>query len=125
MDALLMCVVEILQLDNFILLGHSTGGAIAIRYMARYEDHRVSNLVLLAAAAPTGFSPETANNLIKEALNDRPKMMHGITNTFFFQYISRQFSDWFQQIGLEAASWSTAAIIVTLRNENLDEIFKK
>ena len=30
-------VVDTLCLDNFVLLGHSTGGAIAIRYMARHN----------------------------------------------------------------------------------------
>lgn len=117
-------VIQELQLDEFTLLGHSTGGAIAIRYISRYNDHGVSSLVLLDAAAPTGFTAETANNLLKETLNDRPKMMQGITDTFFFQYISPQFSEWFLQMGLEAASWSTAAIIITLRNENLDEDIK-
>lgn len=112
-------VVATLQLENFTLVGHSTGGAIAIRYMSRHNGIGVSKLVLIDAAAPTGFSPETADRLLTETLNDRPKMMQGVTDTFFFQYISKPFSDWFLQMGLMAASWSTAAIIVTLRDEKL------
>ncbi len=112
-------VVETLQLNNFALVGHSTGGAIAIRYMSRYKGYGVSRLVLVDAAAPTGFTAENAGNLLNEALNDRPKMMQGITDTFFFQYISPQFSDWFFQMGLQAAGWSTASVIVLLRDENL------
>ena len=46
-------VVGALQLDNFTLVGHSTGGAIAIRYMSRYNGYGVSKLVLIDAAAPT------------------------------------------------------------------------
>lgn len=46
-------VVEVLNLKNFTLLGHSTGGAIAIRYMSRYDNDKVSKLVLCAAAAPS------------------------------------------------------------------------
>ncbi|MBO1580449.1 alpha/beta fold hydrolase [Bacillus sp. XF8] len=112
-------VVDTLQLNNFTLAGHSTGGAIAIRYMSRHNGFGVSKLVLIDAAAPTGFTPETANEFLKETLNDRPKMMQRVTDTFFFQYITKPFSDWFLQMGLQAASWSTAAIIVTLRDENL------
>ena len=68
-------VVDALQLDNFTLVGHSTGGAIAIRYMSRHNGYGVSKLVLVDAAAPIGFTTETANSFLKEALNDRPKMM--------------------------------------------------
>lgn len=112
-------VVDSLQLDNFALVGHSTGGAIAIRYMSRYNGYGVSKLVLIDAAAPVGFTTETANTLLKETLNDRPKMMQGVSDTFFFQYITGPFSKWFVQMGLQAASWSTAAIIVLLRDETL------
>jgi len=112
-------VVRTLQLDNFTLIGHSTGGAIAIRYTARHA-FGVSKLILIDAAAPTGFTKETANTLLTEALNDRPKMMQGVTDTFFFQYITAPFSNWFTGLGLQAAGWSTAAIINTLRDENLN-----
>ncbi|WP_018923990.1 alpha/beta fold hydrolase [Salsuginibacillus kocurii] len=114
-------VVETLRLDHFTLVGHSTGGAIAIRYMSRYNGFGVANLVLVDAAAPIGFSKSTAAQLLNETLNDRPKMMRGVTETFFFQYISEPFSNWFIQMGLEAASWSTAAVITLLRDENLYE----
>lgn len=112
-------VVGTLQLEGFTLLGHSTGGAIAIRYMSRYNGYGVSRLVLVDAAAPIGFSAETANKYLKETLNDRPKMMQEVTDNFFFQYVTRPFSDWFFQMGLQAAGWSTAAVIILLRDEKL------
>ncbi|MFC4022377.1 alpha/beta fold hydrolase [Oceanobacillus longus] len=114
-------VVNALQLDNFTLVGHSTGGAIAIRYMSRYNEYGVSKLVLIDAAAPIGFTAETAAELLEGALNDRPKMMQEVTDTFFFQYISVPFSKWFLQMGLQAAGWSTAAVIKLLRDETLYE----
>lgn len=113
-------VVEKLNLSSFTLAGHSTGGAIAIRYMARFNGFGVSKLVLIDAAAPTGFAKETAEPLLVESLNDRPRLMQDVIDTFFFQYITPPFSDWFLQMGLEAAGWSTAAIIRTLRDENLE-----
>jgi non-heme chloroperoxidase len=112
-------VVDVLKLNHFTLVGHSTGGAIAIRYMSRHNGYGVSNLVLIDAAAPIGFTTETATRFLTQALNDRPKMMREVTDNFFFQYITSSFSDWFFQLGLQAAGWSTAAIIVTLRDEKL------
>lgn len=114
-------VVERLQLREFILAGHSTGGAIAIRYMSRHQGHGVSKLVLINAAAPTGFSASTSNELLMEMYRDRPHMVRGISETFFFQYITEPFAEWFIQLGLQAASWSTAAIIATLRDESVSK----
>ncbi|MGJ7913392.1 alpha/beta fold hydrolase [Neobacillus sp. LXY-1] len=112
-------IVGVLQLDNFTLVGHSTGGAIAIRYVSRHNGYGVSNLVLVDAAAPIGFTTETATRFLAQALNDRPKLMQDVTDSFFFQYITNSFSEWFFQLGLQAAGWSTAAIIMTLRDEKL------
>ncbi|WP_219839013.1 alpha/beta fold hydrolase [Paenibacillus sp. R14(2021)] len=111
-------VIGALQLENITLAGHSTGGAIAIRYMSRYRGYGVSKLVLIDAAAPTGFTPETASLLLGESLNDRPNMWNRVMDSFFFQYVSPPFRDWFQQIGNQAAGYSTAAIIKMLRDEN-------
>lgn len=36
------CVVDALKIKNFTLAGHSTGGAIAIRYMSRHNEYGVS-----------------------------------------------------------------------------------
>lgn len=112
-------IVNVLQLDHFTLVGHSTGGAIAIRYMFRHNGFGVANLVLIDAAAPVGFSTETASRFYTLALNDRPKMMREVTENFFFQYITSSFSQWFMQLGIEAAGWSTAAIVISLRDEKL------
>ena len=112
-------IIDALQLENITLVGHSTGGAIAIRYMSRYHGHGVGKLVLVDAAAPTGFTAETASQFLVETANDRPKMLQNVTDTFFFQYITEPFSQWFFQLGLQAAGWSTAAIVITLRDEEL------
>ena len=112
-------VVEALQLQDFVLAGHSTGGAIAIQYVSRYNGGDASKLVLIDAAAPRGFTPETAAQLLKMTLNDRANMMLGVTNLFFFQSITQPFSDWFNRMGMAAAGWSTAAIIVMLRDFDL------
>ncbi|WFA08087.1 alpha/beta hydrolase [Tissierella sp. Yu-01] len=122
------CVVETLKLHNFTLLGHSTGGAIAIRYMSRHSGYGVSKLVLAAAAAPSlvkrsyfpyGIDEEVVINIIEGTYNDRPKMLSNFGDIFFYQYLTEPFSDWFFQLGLQAAGWSTAAIAKTWLMEEL------
>lgn len=121
-------VVEALKLKDFILLGHSTGGAIAIRYMSRHKECGVSKLVLCAAAAPSlikrpnfpyGLEKEEVVKIIEGTYKDRPKMLKDFGDIFFFQNITQAFSDWFFQLGLKAAGWSTAAIANTWIDEVL------
>ncbi|MGV8983792.1 alpha/beta fold hydrolase [Clostridium sp.] len=119
-------VVDALKLKNFTLAGHSTGGAIAIRYMARHNEYGVSKLALFAAAAPSliqrpyfpyGLPKQAVIDIIKETYNDRPKMLRGFGDMFFFQYITEPLSDWIFQLGLQASSWGTAATSATWLGE--------
>lgn len=120
------CVVEALKLQDITLGGHSTGGAIAIRYMARHNGYGVSKLALFAAAAPSliqrpyfpyGLQKEAVNEIIQGTYNDRPKMLRGFGDMFFFQHITESFSDWFFQLGLQASGWATASIANTWLGE--------
>ncbi len=119
-------VVDALKLKDFILAGHSTGGAICIRYMARHNGYCVSKLALFAAAAPSlvqrtyfpyGLPREAVTNIINGTLNDRPHMLRDFGNMIFYQYVTPELSDWIFQLGLQAAGWSTAAIANTWLDE--------
>lgn len=123
-------VIEVLKLKNITLVGHSTGGAIAVRYMARHRGYGVSKLVLCAAAAPSlierpyfpyGSKKEVVENIINETYKDRPLMLQGFGNMFFFQHITEAFSKWFFRLGLQAASWATAEVANTWLGE--EELF--
>ncbi len=120
------CVVEALDLQDITLGGHSTGGAIAVRYMARHQGYGVAKLALFAAAAPSviqrpyfpyGLTREAVIKMIQDTYNDRPEMLRVFGDTFFFQHVTKAFSDWFFQLGLQAAGWSTAAIEKTWLDE--------
>jgi len=115
-------VVDALQLDDFTLGGHSTGGAIAIRYMARHKEHGVAKLALFAAAAPSliqrpyfpyGLPRQAVLDIIQGTYKDRPAMLESFGNMIFHNYVTPALADWIFQLGLEAASWSTAAIANT------------
>lgn len=113
------CVIGALGLHNITLGGHSTGGAVAIRYMARHKGYGVSKLALFASAAPSliqrpgfpyGTTREAIEQIIQSTYADRPKMLKDFGDIFFYQPVSQPFSDWFFFLGLEAASWSTIAV---------------
>lgn len=126
------CVIEALGLEHITLGGHSTGGAIAIRYVARHNAYGVSKLALFAAAAPSlierpyfphGLKREDVEKIIHDTNTDRPNMLQGFGNMFFFQYITAPFSDWFFQMGLQAAGWSTSAVAQAwLKEELFDDL---
>lgn len=113
-------VIKALKLHNVTLLGHSTSGAVAIRYMARHKGFGVSKLVLCAAAAPSliqrpdfpyGQKAEDIERIfIQGAYNDRPKMLEDFGKIFFYTQVSPPLSDWLFQMGLQAASYATIAI---------------
>ena len=115
----ILSVIRALNLRNATMLGHSTAGAVAIRYMARHRGFGVSRLVLCAAAAPMlvaspsfpqGQSPEVVNSIIDGAYRDRPEMLRNFGSIFFHRKVSDALSDWLFNMGLRAASWATIAI---------------
>ena len=121
-------VVDTLGIANFTLAGHSVGGAIVIRYMGRHNGYGVSKLAVFGAAAPSfverpgfqyGLTINDVNNLILQTYNNRPQMLADLTKMFFYQKITQPFSDWFFQLGIEAAGYSTAGVLNSLRDETL------
>lgn len=119
-------VVDYLDLNDFVLAGHSTGGAIAVRYMARHNGYKVSKLALFAAAAPSliqrpyfphGLPKEEVEKIIDGTYSDRPKVLRDFGDIIFYKYVTKDFSDWILSLGLEAAGYATAAIAKSWINE--------
>lgn len=121
-------IINTLNLRNITLAGHSMGGAIAIRYMARHAGYQVSNLVLMAAAAPSftprpgfpyGMARERVDEFIRGLYKDRPRVLSDFGNIFFGQSVTPSFLNWFQGTGLGAAGYSTIKALESLRDEDL------
>jgi pimeloyl-ACP methyl ester carboxylesterase len=120
-------IIDTLRLSSVKLVGFSMGGAIAIRYMRRHAGHNVSQLLLLAAAAPAftqrpgypyGMTKEEVNKLIEAGYKDRPKMLESFGEIFFASKVSPAFRSWFHSLGLKASNRGTAATAVSLRDED-------
>lgn len=127
----LSTVIYKLKLNNFTLLGHSTGGAIAIRYMARHKGAGVSKLILCAAAAPSliersyfpyGIKKDVVLNIIDETYRNRPEMLSNFEKIFFYKPVTKAFSEWFLSLGLKASGWSTASVAKTWIED--EELFR-
>lgn len=122
-------IVDVLDLKNITLVGHSMGGALSIRYISKYDSHRVSKLCLIGAAAPSwiktndnpyGFTEEEVNEFIKESLNDRPSFIRTkVTNLFFFKNTPIEMLNWFNSIALSASPWGTFKCLISLMDERL------
>ncbi len=121
-------IIDTLKLKQVRMAGFSMGGAIAIRYMSRHDGHRVSQLLLLAAAAPAftqrpgypyGMTKEQVNQLIAQINTDRPQALEKFGQLFFASQISPSFRNWFNSLGLDASPHGTIAGAVSLRDEDL------
>ena len=121
-------VIKAMNLDNITLLGHSMGAAIAIRYMAKYNQKHVKNLILVGAAAPSlvrqdnfnfGVAKSSIDDLIHDAYQNRPQMLTTFSNMCFFQFATDSLTNWFLNLGLEAAGYSTIQCAMTFRDEVL------
>lgn len=120
------CVINTLNLKNIILAGHSTGGAICVRYMARHKGFGVAKLALFAAAAPSliqrpyfpyGLPKQAVLDLIQGVYTDRPQMLRDFGKMIFYNPVTPPLADWIFQLGLEASSWATAAVANTWLGE--------
>ena len=52
-------------------------------------------------------------------------MLEDFGRTFFYRKVSRAFSEWFLQIGLQASGWATIAVANTWINECLFDDMKE
>ncbi len=63
-------VMEALDLKNAMLVGHSTGGGVVARYIARHGTKRVGKVVLIGSVTPLVLkTPENPNGTPIEVLD--------------------------------------------------------
>jgi len=128
----LLVVLRKLNLEEVTLVGHSMGGAIALRYLVRHFSERVSKAILVSPAAPRftqtggypyGFTKEQCNQLMDLCYADRPQLLENFGKIFFHteDAISPKFADWFHSLGMQASPHATAMCLMALRDSDLRE----
>ncbi|MCI1964650.1 MAG: alpha/beta hydrolase [Oscillospiraceae bacterium] len=121
-------IIRMIGVPEMALAGFSMGGAIAIRYMARHREYKISRLALLSAAAPCfirredcpgGLPIEQVNALIAQICRNRPQAIYDFGQNFFAQPVTPPFGEWFRSITLSGPGYSTLKTAETLRDADL------
>lgn len=85
-------VVEHLDLRHAIHIGHSTGGGEAARYVARYGQGRVAQLVLISAVPPLMLqTPANPGGLPLEVFDDLRRQLASNRAQFYLDFASGPF----------------------------------
>ena len=125
-------VLQVLDLHDVTLAGHSMGGAIALHYITRHKSERVSRLALISAAAPSftkrpdfpyGIKPSDVDSFIRLCGEDRAKFIEDIVKIFFRSKnaVSPKLRDWFHNMAMEASPQATATCLIALRDTDLSD----
>jgi non-heme chloroperoxidase len=117
----LAALVDTLDLQDVILVGHSTGGGEVVRYAARHGQGRVAKLVTAGAvppvmvkseANPEGTPIEAFNEIRAGVLADRSQFYKDLSEPFYganrpgstvSQGLRDSFWLWSMQVGLKGA----------------------
>jgi non-heme chloroperoxidase len=136
----LAAVIEVLDLKDATLVGHSTGGGEVARYIGRHGTKRVAKVVLIAAvppimlksaANPEGLPMEVFDNLRSSMTKDRSQFYKDLATAFYganrpgtkvSQGTLDQFWLWSMQAGLKNAYESIKAFSETDFTEDLKKI---
>jgi non-heme chloroperoxidase len=136
----LATVIEVLDLKDATLVGHSTGGGEVVRYIGRHGVGRVAKAVLIGAVPPImlksetnpeGSSMEVFDNLRSGITKDRSQFYKDLAIPFYganrpgakvSQGILDQFWLWSMQAGLKNAYESIKAFSETDFTEDLKKI---
>lgn len=122
-------VLRKMSLRDVTLVGHSMGGAVALRYAARFRS-RVSKLVVAEPAAPRFvYGPKSSDlaaglaGLISGYAADRSQVVRALTKTFFSTHTdvtTDPFLQFFERQGLDGASLvASRAGLYALRDTDL------
>ncbi len=85
-------LVEHLDLRNSIHIGHSTGGGVATRYVARHGAERVAKLVLIGAVPPIMLqTPDNPGGLPIEVFDEFRQQLAANRSEFYLNVASGPF----------------------------------
>lgn len=123
-------VLSDLNIKDAVLIGFSMGGAIAVRFVSKYNSAHISKLVLAGAAAPIwtkridfnyNLPKSTVDDLIALNYKDRPKLLADFAKIFSATETSLNegIGNWLNGLGLSASSHATAECLFALRDTDL------
>jgi len=123
-------VLRKLDIKDAVLVGFSMGGAIAIRFVSKYNAAHVSKLILCGAAAPIwtqrndfkfNLPTSAVDELIELNYKDRPQLLSNVGKIFSATETSLNdgIKSWLNGINISASSYATAQCLIALRDTDL------
>jgi non-heme chloroperoxidase len=124
-------VMNALKLDQKVtLVGFSMGGAVVMRYVAKYFPKMVSGVVFMGAAAPSftkregyphGHDRSFCDEVISKSLQGRPKMVSDFGKIFFSTPDSQgpEMANWLFAQCMGASPYATVKCAEELRDADL------
>ena len=85
-------LLESLDLKNVVLIGHSTGGGVAARYVGRHGTKRLAKMILIASVTPSllktpahpdGIPREQFDGFRQSVLKNRAQFTKDLARTYF------------------------------------------
>jgi len=135
----LAALIERLDLDKVVLVGHSMGCGVITQYLAEYGDLHVLKAVLIGTTTPYMAQSASNPNGIERAYldadidyikRDRPGFVHSLVEDFFYlqkagNTISPQMVNWAEEITMQASSRAAVEMRNTCYSANQREELKQ
>jgi pimeloyl-ACP methyl ester carboxylesterase len=129
-------VLDHLDITGATLVGHSMGGAISLRYVAKHGSRHIAKLALCGAAAPLwtqrsdypyGLTQQAATDMVAQCYQDRALLVENFGKMFFRteNALSPALAHWFNAIAMDASPHATALCIELLRDTDLRDDMAK
>ncbi|HEX7033366.1 MAG TPA: alpha/beta hydrolase [Nitrososphaera sp.] len=124
-------VMNALKLEQqFALVGFSMGGAIVMRYVAKYYPNTISHLILMGAAAPSftkregyphGHDRAFCDDIVAKLLQNRPKMVSEFGKMLFHNLgsVGPEMMTWLFAQSMRASPYATVKSAEALRDADL------
>ena len=122
-------VIDGLDLENVVLVGHSLGGAEVVRYLTRHQGRRVKHAVLIAPTTPfnmktddnpNGGPRQTIEKNRESLKHDLPAVAATAAPDFFGvsrNSVSTQTIEWWCRMFVDRCSIKVLSELFTLMNE--------
>jgi non-heme chloroperoxidase len=122
-------ILDGLDLQNIVLVGHSLGAAEVVRYLTRHRSRRVSRAVLIAPTTPfnmktddnpSGKSRETLEKTLELLRRDLPRLTAQAAPEIFGapkNSVSQETKDWWCRMFLDRCSIKVLSELFKVMNE--------
>jgi non-heme chloroperoxidase len=122
-------ILDGLDLQNIVLVGHSLGAAEVVRYLTRHRSRRVARAVLIAPTTPFnmktddnpgGKSRETLEKTLELLRRDLPRLAAQAAPDFFGSpknSVSQETMDWWCRMFLDRCSIKVLSELFKIMNE--------